>query len=90
MYGYINSDDLRHTEKQLFTFSEVARAINKKGFGRTNLMLFLRENKILNKDNIPRADLINDGSFKIRKNKLNYYSSQPTQKGLKLIKSLID
>ena len=49
-------------------FAEVSKVINKKNFGRNNLMKFLRQNDILRFNNTPYQSYVDRGYFKIVEN----------------------
>lgn len=93
MYGYVEYDDIAFNNERFYTFSEVAKMINKKKFGRNNLLKFLRKKGILNKSNIAREDLIKDGYFRVNFKSLYpgacVNSSGVSKKGISLIKSLL-
>lgn len=51
--------------KDVLDFGQVAKLINKKGFGRNNLFEFLRNKKVLMHNNNPYQSHIDNGYFKI-------------------------
>ena len=76
---------------------EVAKTLNIKGLGRNNLFEFLREKKILDKNNLPYQSYVNQGYFKVVESHYEYPQgcinvNQKTvvfQKGLDFIRRTI-
>lgn len=51
--------------KTAISMNEVAKVLNIKGYGRNNLFEFLRENKILNRWNVPYQRYVDNGWFRV-------------------------
>lgn len=51
--------------KDAVPMASVAKVLDIKGFGRNNLFKFLREKKILDKDNIPYQEYVDRGYFRV-------------------------
>ena len=75
---------------------EAADILNVKGYGRNNLLKFLRENGILNRKNEPYRKYIDQGLFEIKESKYivdNEVKIKPTtyvtQKGLDYIRKIL-
>lgn len=77
---------------------EVAKTLNIKGLGRNNLFEFLREKKILDKNNLPYQSYVNQGYFKVVENHYEYpqgcinvnLKTVVFQKGLDFIRRTIE
>ena len=76
---------------------EAADILNVKGYGRNNLLKFLRENGILNRKNEPYRKYIEQGLFEIKESKYivdNEVKIKPTtyvtQKGLDYIRKILN
>lgn len=83
--------------KSAIEMSKVAKVLDIKGMGRTNLFQFLRDQKVLRKDNEPYQDMIDRGYFRTIEQKWqkpngDIYINIKTlvyQKGLDYIRKLI-
>lgn len=51
--------------KTAISMNEVAKVLNVKGYGRNNLFEFLRENKILDRWNVPYQRYVDNGWFRV-------------------------
>lgn len=51
--------------KTAISMNEVAKVLNIKGYGRNNLFEFLRENKVLDKWNVPYQRYVDNGWFRV-------------------------
>ena len=51
--------------KTAISMNEVAKVLNVKGYGRNNLFEFLRENKILQNNNVPYQRYVDNGWFRV-------------------------
>jgi phage antirepressor YoqD-like protein len=85
-------------ERKHFTMKEVAKLINIKDYGRTNLFKMLQEAGVLFSNNTTKQEYINKGYFKAVDNIVAPYgnfmgiskSCRVSESGIKFIKSLID
>ena len=51
--------------KTAISMNEVAKVLNIKGYGRNNLFEFLRENKVLDRWNVPYQRYVDNGWFRV-------------------------
>ena len=51
--------------KTAISMNDVAKVLNIKGYGRNNLFAFLRDNKILDKYNVPYQKYVDNGYFRV-------------------------
>ena len=51
--------------KTAISMNEVAKVLNVKGYGRNNLFEFLRENKVLDRWNVPYQKYVDNGWFRV-------------------------
>ena len=90
----ITYDKITNTDNW-YNFKEVAKELNYKGYGRNNLLSFLRGHKILRENNEPYQSYVDRGYFKIIV-KANDYNDMvhivpvASVKGIKFIRKLID
>ncbi|PUB25847.1 phage antirepressor protein KilAC domain-containing protein [Elizabethkingia sp. YR214] len=93
MYGYVDNEQ----KKEYYKMTEVAKKINIKNFGRIKIFKLLREKKILNENNHPKQEFIDQGYFKpiintihIAKNySFGSSSCLVSEKGIEFIKTII-
>jgi phage antirepressor YoqD-like protein len=83
--------------KDAIEMAHVAKVLSIKGYGRNNLFDFLREKKILDKDNIPYQKYVDTGYFRVLEQKYKVPSGETKiniktlvfQKGVDYIRKLI-
>ena len=51
--------------KTAISMNEVAKVLNIKGYGRNNLFEFLRDNKVLDRSNVPYQRYVDNGWFRV-------------------------